>query len=67
MNTLADFPPDRFSTTGYRACGHQARLPLDHLLADLRVDVLRARSPCAACGGREVSIRIGWIAAGAFK
>ena len=66
-STLADFPPDRFAIHAYCARGHQARVPPETLPRDLLIDALRARLRCQACGGREVSIRIVWAAAGGFK
>lgn len=66
-NTLADFPPDRFAIHGYCDCGHDAQIDLASLPETLTIDSLRARLRCGACGGREVSIRIGWIAAGGFR
>jgi hypothetical protein len=65
-NTLADFPPDRFAIHAYCECGHDAKIDLERLPSTLAIDTLRARLRCAACGRRDVSIRIGWTAAGGF-
>jgi len=65
-NALADFPPDRFAIHAFCACGHQAPIDTTRLPASLTIDILRARLRCGACGGREVSIRIIWTAAGGF-
>jgi hypothetical protein len=67
QNTLADFPPDRFSIHAYCECGHNAQIDLARLSENLTINSLRARLRCAACGGREISIRIGWTAAGGFR
>ena len=66
-NLLADFPLDRFAIHAFCECGYDAQIDLASLPETLTVDVLRARLRCTVCGGREVSIRIGWIAAGGFK
>jgi hypothetical protein len=66
-NTLADFPCDRFAIHGYCECGHSAQIDLEVLPPKLTIDALRVRLRCGACGGRDVSIRIGWTAAGGFK
>jgi hypothetical protein len=63
-NTLADFPPDRFAIHANCTCGHDALIDSARLAETLTIDSLRARLRCGACGGRDVSIRIGWTAAG---
>lgn len=64
---LADFPPERFAIHAYCVCGHGAQIDLEALQPTLTIDALRARLRCGACGGRDVSIRIWWTAAGGFK
>ena len=65
-NYLADFPPDRFAIHAYCEYGHGAKIDTERLPSKLAIAALRALLRCGACGGRDVSIRIGWTAAGGF-
>lgn len=66
-NTIRDFPSHQFKIVGFCGCGHSAAIDLASLPGDLPIDTLRGRLRCSECGGRGISIRIAWIAAGGFK
>ena len=67
MNTLADFPPDRFAIHAFCTCGHRGQVDTSRLPLLLPMDAFHARLRCQVRVGREVSIRIVWTAAGGFK
>jgi hypothetical protein len=66
-NRLRDFDPAKFSILALcHTCRHQRVLDLSRLDPDLSIPDLRARLSCSACGSRDTSIRILWIAAGGY-
>lgn len=67
MNTLADFPADRFAIHAYCDCGHSAKVNTGALPAHLTIDELKARLCCQACRRRGVRITIAWTACGGFQ
>jgi len=63
FNTIADFPPDRFSITAHcEACGHSHGIDTDKLPLDLPMHVLQAHARCTACGAKGASLRIAYSA-----
>lgn len=65
-NYLADFPPDKFGIFAYCNCGRQAKVDTSRLPQSLPMDTLHRKLRCQACGGREISMRIVWTAAGGY-
>ena len=66
-NTLDDFPSDEFSLLVFcGACGRERALDRSTLSGSLLVSDLVLGLRCARCGGRETSLRIVYIGAGAF-
>jgi len=66
VNTLSDFPADRFAIHAVCDCGHMAVVDTSRLPGGLPVPVLRQSLRCQACGERASGIRIIWTAAGGF-
>jgi len=63
-NTLADFPPDRFSITGHcYACGRSVWLDTAQLPPDMPIPTLRASLRCTVCGSRDTGLTISYAAA----
>jgi len=63
FNTLADFPPERFSITAYcDACGHSQEVDIAKLPNDLPIPVFRANARCTECGAKGASLTIGYTA-----
>jgi hypothetical protein len=60
-NTLADFPPDKYMLLVY-CCDCQRRPELNRsaLPADTRIETLRPRLVCSACGSRSTMLHIVW-------
>ena len=67
-NRIRDFAPSTHAIIGYCGqCGHSAAVNLEPLNPELTIPELRRRLRCAQCGGREVEIRITYIAAGGYS
>jgi hypothetical protein len=66
MNTLADFPPDRFAIIAHCTCGHSGQIDTTVLPPDLPMSVINHALRCSACGGRASGVRIIWTAAGGY-
>jgi hypothetical protein len=67
-NTLADFPAESFAILVLcEACGRQKWLDRATVPAGVRVQALRERLRCSACGSRTGSIRIVYTGAGGFR
>jgi len=56
-NTLADFPPDKYMLP-VDCCDYQRRPELDRsaLPADAKIEALRPRPVCSACGSRSTQL-----------
>jgi len=64
FNTLADFPPDKFSITAYcDACGHSGHLDTAKLPPELPMPALDGLVVCSVCGHRQVHFTISYKAA----
>ena len=66
VNTLSDFPADRFAIYAVCARGHIATVDTSRLPGDMPIPVLRQSLRCEACGERASGIRIICTAAGGF-
>ena len=53
MNTLADFPPDRFAIHAFCTCGHRGQVDTVNLPLSLPMDTLHARLCCQVSGVRH--------------
>ena len=59
VNTLADFPPDRFDTIAFcNDCDHQGRVPPETLPPDMPMDAFDIQLRCSECGSRNAQVRI---------
>ena len=66
VNTLSNFPADRFAIYAVCNCGHMAAVDTSRLPGSLTIPALRQSLRCGACGERATGIRIIWTAAGGF-
>jgi ribosomal protein S14 len=67
-NRLCDFPPDQFSiAVTCEHCGRDHWLDRSTVPEEVTIPALRSRLRCQACGRKEASIRIVYVAAGGFR
>jgi hypothetical protein len=67
-NTLADFPPDKYMLLVYCCeCQRRPELNRSALPADTRIEALRPRLVCSACGSRSTQLDIVWHGGGGSR
>ncbi len=58
LDTLADYPLEKYHITGYCQCGHTGIVNGGQLPGDTRLDGLEQGLRCCACGARHPRVII---------